>query len=126
MIDIALLASSAVAALVPLLIKATEKGIEKAGEQVSVTLFDALKKRFSSPAAKESMDVLAKMPADTDAQAALRLQLRMAMEADPALAASLQEMLGKHAGPGATTQTATVTGNQSSVTQIVGSSNTVR
>ena len=126
MIDLVLLASSAVAALVPLLIKATEKGIEKAGEQVSVTLFDALKKRFSSPAAKESMDVLAKMPADPDAQAALRLQLRMAMEADPALAASLQEMLGKHAGPGATTQTATVTGTQNSVNQIVGSNNTVR
>lgn len=126
MIDIALLASSAVAALVSLLIKATEKGIEKAGEQVSVTLFDALKKRFSSPAAKDSMDVLAKMPADTDAQAALRLQLRMAMEADPALAASLQEMLGTHAGSGATTQTANVTGNQNSVNQIVGSGNTVR
>ena len=126
MIDIAMLASSAVAALVPLLIKATEKGIEKAGEQVSVTLFDALKKRFSSPAAKESMDVLAKMPADTDAQGALRLQLRMAMEADPALVASLQEMLGKLAGPGATTQTATVTGNQNLVNQIVGSGNTVR
>lgn len=126
MIDIVLLASSAVAALVPLLTKATEKGIEKAGEQVSVTLFDALKKRFASPAAQGSMDVLAKMPADTDAQAALRLQLRMAMEADPALAASLQEMLGKHAGPGATTQTATVTGNESRVTQIVGSGNTVR
>ena len=126
MIDIVLLASSAVAALVPLLTKATEKGIEKAGEQVSVTLFDALKKRFSSPAAKESMDVLAKMPADTDAQAALRLQLRMAMEADPALAASLQEMLGKPAGSGATTQTATVTGNESQVIQIAGSGNTVR
>ena len=126
MIDIVLLASPAVAALVPLLTKATEKGIEKAGEQVSVTLFDALKKRFSSPAAQGSMDVLAKMPADTDAQAALRLQLRMAMEADPALAASLQEMLGKHAGPGATTQTTTVTGNQNRTAQIVGSGNTVR
>lgn len=126
MIDIALLATSAVAALVPLLIKATEKGIEKAGEQVSITLFDALKKRFSSPAAKESLDVLARMPADADAQAALRLQLRMAMEADPSLAGSLQEVLGKHAGAGATTQMATVTGNQNSVNQIVGSNNTVR
>ena len=126
MIDIALLASSAVAALVPLLTKAAEKGIEKAGEQVSVTLFDALKKRFTSPAAKESMDVLAKMPAEPDAQAALRLQLRIAMKADPALAASLQEILGKHAGPGATTQTANVTGNQNSVNQIVGSGNTAR
>jgi hypothetical protein len=126
MIDLVLLASSAVAALVPLLTKATEKGIEKVGEQVTVTLFDALKKRFSSPGAKECMDVLAKMPADPDAQAALRLQLRMAMEADPALAASLQEMLGKNAGPAATAQAATVTGNQSSVTQIVGSGNTAR
>ena len=126
MIDIALLASSAVSALVPLLIKATEKGVEKAGEQVSVTLFDALKKQFSSPAAKESLEVLAKMPADADAQAALRLQLRMAMKADLALAANLKEMLDQHSGQDGTKQTATATGNQNSVTQIVGSGNTVR
>ena len=65
------------------------------------------------------------MPADVDVQAALRMQLRKAMK-PTALAALLQDLLGKHGAAPGTSQTATVAGNQNTVTQIAGSNNTVR
>ncbi len=126
MIDFVPIATSAVAALVPLLAKATEKGVEKAGEQVSVTLFDALKKRLSPPSAKDALDDLAKTPADADVQATLRVQLRKAMETDPTLATALQDLLKDHSAPSsATTLAANVSGSGHSVNQIAGYNNTV-
>lgn len=123
MIDIVQLSASVVGALVTLLIKATEKGVEKAGEHVSGTLFDALKKRLSPSEAKAALDDLASDPRDLDAQAALRRQIRKALETDPKLAAELQTFLGVLEPPNSVSQVAIVTGNGSVIKQISGGHN---
>lgn len=122
------LAGTAVAALVPLLKKGLDKGAEKLGEHAASRLFDALKSKLVSPSAKEALDDVAEKPDDSDRQAALRVQVKKALEADPAFAATLQGWLAEAGGaaPGGTVQTATASGDHGAVTQISGSHNTVQ
>ena len=121
------LAGAAVAALVPFLRKAAEKGAEKLGEHAATRLFDGLKAKLISPPAQEALDEAARHPDDADVQAALRVQVRKALEADPAFAATLRGWLADAGMPaGGTVQTATASGESSSVVQIHGSQNTVR
>jgi hypothetical protein len=124
MIDVAALAAAAVAALTPLLGKAVEKGVEKAGENLSDGLFDRLKQRLNRPAAQEALEDLTRQPTDPDAQGALRVQLRKALEADPALVLEVQRLLGSNWQAAAQIQTANAT-NHGTVNQIQGSKNTI-
>lgn len=121
------LASSAVAILSPMLKKAAGKALEKMGDGAGAALFEGLKKRFEHghPSGKEALDELVKNPTDEDAQAALRLHLRKAMEADPAFATELKEWVRKAgAGPTTNSQKAHAT-HGSTVIQIQGSGNKV-
>jgi hypothetical protein len=124
MLDIALMAVSTVNLLIPFLKKAAEKGAEKLGESTAGTLFEVLKNKLKSPTAQEALADLQKKPEDADSQAALRAQVRKALENDPELGKLLHELVGK-AGESTHAQVANVTGDGSRVAQIQGSGNMV-
>jgi hypothetical protein len=93
------LAASAVAALAPYLAKAGEEFAREAGkgalEKIGA-LYDFLKKRFqANPNAKGALDDLKANPDDEDAQAALRVQIKKLMKADPTIVKTVQQMLSE-------------------------------
>jgi hypothetical protein len=122
---IATLASTAVSVLAPLLQKMAASGAEEAGKSVISGLLEKLKKRTSHKGSEEALEDLARNPVEGDAQAALRMQLRKAMETDPEFAAFLRQWVEDSKAESGIAQTATVTGNRNKTTQIVGSGNTV-
>jgi hypothetical protein len=119
------LATSAVAALSPLLQKALEKGVEEISKCSAGAMFNKLKERLTHTGAKEALTDLTKQPADPDTQGALRIQLRKALEADPALVEMLKPLLAAAQGETNITQTANVTGDHNKTIQIVGSGNSL-
>jgi type II secretory pathway pseudopilin PulG len=128
MLDLATLAAiaaSAVTVLTPLLGKAVESSAEELGKSAMTSLLDKLKQRLGHPGAKEALEDLARQPSDADAQAALRLQLRKAMEQDPELVAFLKDWAKESAPAAGVSQVANVTGNQNQTVQISGSGNRV-
>ena len=76
----------------------------------------------------EALADLEKQPKDADNQAALRVQLKKALEADPAFRAELATLVDeiKAKGGDRIIQIANVTGDQNVTTQIAGSGNVVR
>ncbi len=91
------LATTATALLAPYLVKALGKAAEKMGEalpaqvgKVWTTITDKFK---GKPAAEETAHDLAAQPDDADRQAAFRLQLKKALEQDPAFAAELGQLV---------------------------------
>lgn len=124
MVDLMMLAASAVTLLTPFLKKAAEKGAEKLGESAAGTLFDKLKGSLKTPAGQEALSDLTKAPDDADAQAALRVQIRNAAEQDPQFASQLQELVSK-TGAVTQNQVANVTGDQNKVAQVQGSGNVI-
>ena len=126
------LISATVAMLSPLLGKAVEKAAEEAGKQVGQgtagLLVERLKARLSSTRAKDALADVTQQPTDADSQTVLRVHLKKAVEADPALADFLQQWLDdarKQAPDTGITQTATVTGDNNFTVQITGSGNAV-
>ncbi len=66
---------------------------QSAGEHIAA-LMNALTRKFKGrAAAEEAVDDFAKNPSDQDAQAALRLQLKKALESDAAFLNELNELL---------------------------------
>lgn len=125
---LASLASATVALIAPLVGKAFEKGAEEAAKGTAGLLVDRLKARLTGTPAKAALDDVAQQPADADTQAALRVQLKKAVEADPALADFLQKWLEdghKQSAALGIQQTATVTGSNNKTVQISGSGNSV-
>ena len=118
--SLAVLASTAVTTLLPLLEKAAAKGFEKLGEATAGTLFEKLKKRLTGTSAQEALDKLAKEPARASAQQAVQSSVLEALEDDPAFADELKRWLAE-ANAGSTTQTANVQGNENVTVQISGS-----
>jgi hypothetical protein len=94
---IATLAASAVAALTPYLAKAGEEFAKEAGKAAVAkfsALYQVLKDRFKNkPTAKEALVDLETNPNDEDAQAALRLQLKKQLTADPSFVEALQKLV---------------------------------
>lgn len=126
------LVSSTVALLSPLLSKvmdkAVDKGAEELGKSAMGALLDKFKQRLGGTPAEKPLQDLAQQPEDADNQADLRKQLKAAVQADPALAAFLQQWLeqgSQQAQALGITQTATVTGNDNKTVQIAGSGNSV-
>ncbi len=103
--DVSVLAKDVAAFLTPFLpylLKAGEKAAEKAGEKMGAgawerarTLWGTLRPKVEArPAAQEAVQDVAQSPADPDAQAALRLQLKKILAEDPTLAAEAFEYTG--------------------------------
>ena len=124
MLDIAALATSAVAALTPLLSQALEQGAAAAGESAVNHVLDWFKTRVLPSGAEQALEDLRAAPQDEDNQADLRKQLKKALADNPALVSELAAWLKQaqqvQAQLGAT-QYATVTGNGNQVFQIAGS-----
>jgi formylglycine-generating enzyme required for sulfatase activity len=102
--DIPKLAEAIVAFLAPLLpqlLKAGDKALEKIGEQAGEKTWHWAGKLWhrlrpqaeAKPTMKEALEDAAKAPADNDAQAALRQQLKKLLEKDDSLAAELAQLL---------------------------------
>jgi hypothetical protein len=122
------LVSSTVALLSPLLAKAVDKGAEELGKSAMGALLDKFKQRLGGTPAEKPLQDLAKQPEDADNQADLRKQLKAAVQADPALAAFLQQWLeqgSQQAQAQGITLTTTVTGNDNSTVVVHGSNNSV-
>ena len=129
MLDIAALATSAVAALTPLLSQALEQGAAAAGDSAVTRLVDWFKTRVLPSGAEQALEDLRAAPQDEDNQADLRKQLKKALADHPALVSELAAWLKQaqqvQAQLGAT-QHATVTGNGNQVFQIAGSGITIQ
>ncbi len=122
---LAALASSSVAAIVPLLQKAVEKGAEEIGKSAASGLLAKLKGRLSGGGAKEALEDLASAPADSAAQGAFNMRLRKALAADPDLVDFLKQWIEESRSTAGISQTANVPGVHNKVTQIAGSGNQV-
>ncbi len=102
------LAASIVAVLSPYLTKAGEEFAKEAGKAAGSkigALYQAIKARLQHhPTANEALAELEKAPDDEDTRAALRVQLKKVMAADPAFADGLQKLVDDigHDQPSAT------------------------
>ena len=124
------LAGSAVALVAPYLAEGGKELAKKvggaAGERI-VQLYDKVKAKLSGGGAEALAD-LEQQPEDADSQAALRVQLKKALEADPAFRAELATLVEeiKAKGGDQIIQTANVTGDRNVTTQTAGSGNVTR
>ncbi|MEO1148849.1 MAG: hypothetical protein AAFY26_25065 [Cyanobacteria bacterium J06638_22] len=109
--------------------KLLDTAIKKSGETAGTQLTERALNKASAvweklfpkveakEAAKEAAEDMAKAPDDADAQAALRLQLKKILEADPDLAAAIAQIMKEDAPDGTpgTQIVQHVTGNQNQV-----------
>jgi hypothetical protein len=129
--DPATLAGSAVALVAPYLVEGGKELAKKVGGEAGdriVELYDKLKAKLTGGGA-DSLADLEKQPRDADSQAALRVQIKKALEADPAFRAELEKLVGEiqeTGGDRITKLVANVTGDRNVTTQIAGSGNVVR
>lgn len=109
------IATAAVAFLAPYLAEGSKAAAKKAGE----TLVAALERRFKGqPAAGEALQDVKAAPQDGDAQAALRLQLKKALAADPDFLSELARLLeAAQAGTPAVTYRAEARGSGNVIAQ---------
>ena len=102
--DIATVAAEVTGALVPalpFLVKAGEKGAEVLGQQLGAGVWETAKALWhrlrpaveASPTATAAVQDVVAAPEDTDAQGALRLQLKKLLAADQGLLAGLAQVL---------------------------------
>ena len=129
MLDIAALATSAVAALTPLLSQALEQGAAAAGESAVNHVLDWFKTRVLPSGAEQALEDLRAAPQDEDNQADLRKQLKKALADNPALVSELAAWLKQAQQVQAqlgVTQNSTVIGDGNNVFQIVGSGNSIQ
>ena len=85
--DVAGMATAAVALLMPYVAKGGEEVAKKVGAEVGnrvVGLWDLVRNKLSGPAAEEAVKDLEEKPDDQRRQMALEVQLEKALEADPA------------------------------------------
>jgi len=89
--DSGTVATAVVASLVPYLAQGSKAAAQAAGKALAASLEQRLKGR---PAGLEAWNDLKAAPNDADAQSALRVQLKKAFAADPALLAELSQWVG--------------------------------
>ncbi len=92
---IAMLAANTVSILAPYLSRAADQVTPKLADD----LYQAVKNRLArKPAAAEALEDLEKMPAEPDAQAALRAQLKKALAEDEQFTARLEALVRQAEG----------------------------
>lgn len=128
--DIAALATSAVALLSPYLVKGSEEFAKKVGGATfdGVGKLAALVKgKLTGAAAAETVSDLEAKPEDERRQGALSVQLEKALEADPAFAEEVQTLMKDIETKGAAPvkQILTITGDHNKSIQNTGSGNTI-
>ena len=122
------------APFLPYLLKAGEKAAEEIGENLGKDAWEKAKTLWEKLRGKERVvqaaQDLADAPNDPDAQAALRLQLRRTLEADPALAAEVARLWDEAQAAGVTVvasgdRSVAIGGSVSGSTIITGDQNEV-
>ncbi len=86
---------------------------QSAGDKVAALMKAVVAKFKDRPAASDIVDDLARSPQDADVQAAFRLQLRKALESDPAFADELRQLLQVAGSESRTDSTVTASGERS-------------
>ena len=124
------LAGATVALVTPYLAEGGRELAKKLGGEAGqriVKLYDKVKSKLTGSGAEALVD-LEKQPEDADSQAVLRVQLKKALEADPAFRAELTALVDeiKAKGGDQIIQTANIAGDSNVTTQIAGSGNVVR
>ena len=123
------LTADVVATLVPLLHLVADAGAKEAGKLAVTGLLASFERMLGAGPAQEAASDLAAQPSDADRQAALRVQMRKLLEANPEFAQEVQGWLAQALplvqGEGST-QIAQASGNYSTVIQLSGSNNTVQ
>lgn len=122
------LAAGTVTLLSSLLGKTLEKGAEEIGKSAVGAVFDNLKNRLNHDGAKEALNDLAQHPSDGDLQAALRIQLKKAIESDTELLMFLKQWLTDSVsdqGGVNIDQSTNSTGDNNTTISIAGATNTV-
>jgi hypothetical protein len=125
------LAGAAVALVAPYLVVGGKELAKKVGGEAGgriVKLYDKVKAKLTGSGAVKDVADFEQTPADQDSQAALRKELKKALEADPAFRQELEKLVGeiKEKGGDRISQIANVTGDRNVTTQIAGSGNVVR
>ena len=129
--DAIVLAGSAVVLLAPYLAEGGKELAKKVGGEAGdriVRLYDKIKAKLTGGGAEALAD-LEKQPEDADSQAALRVQIKKALEADPAFQAEVAKLVNEietRDGDTIHKLIANVTGDRNVTNQIVGSGNMVR
>lgn len=128
--NVTALATSAVAALIPLLKKAAGKAAEKLGESTTVSLLAAFREKISqsrtkeSPAAKDALEDLASAPTDAYKQLILTVKLVEALKADHHLAEEIKRLLdADHTATGINITTTATSGAK--VVENIGNNNNI-
>jgi hypothetical protein len=88
-------------------------------------LWDAVKGKL---AGKDALADFEHNPQDADTQAALRVQLKKALQADPGFREQIAQLVGEleqQGGREAIIQTANITGDRGKIAQVAGKKNTV-
>jgi hypothetical protein len=119
-------AELAAAAVALLATKAVEAVGVEAGKRLIGDLWDKVKAKLTG---RDALAGFEASPDDLDGQATLRLQLKKALEADPAFKEEVAKLVGEIQTKGGDTINkliAEVTGDHNATTQIVGSSNVVK
>ncbi len=99
--EIAAAVTGCLAPALPYLVKAGEKGAETIGERLGSGTWETAKALWrllnpiieANPVVAAAARDMAEEPDDTDAQAALRFQLKKLLAADEQLAAALQQLV---------------------------------
>lgn len=121
--DVAQLATAAVAILSPYL----AKGAEKIAEKLGGDLYERVKAKLTTPASRDALREIEKAPGDADAQGAVRLHLRKVLSEDAGFRQALQDLVTRieRERSHEIRQTATTVGTGITTIQITGSGNEV-
>jgi hypothetical protein len=129
MMDAAVLAASAVGVLAPYLVEGGKEAAKTMGKEAAAAglqLLGWLRERLTG-AGGEALGDVEKEPADADAQAALRVQVKKLLEREPALAAELERLVSEaeKERPAGVTQSNVQAGDQNRAANVSGSGNAV-
>ena len=131
MMGVGEMAAAAVALLAPYAAKGAEEVAKKVGSEIGtrvVRLWDVIRAKVAGSRAAEDLADFEQAPDDQDNQAALRKELKKALDADPAFRQEVAALLGEIEAKGGRpiTQIANTIGDYNVTTQIAGSGNVVR
>jgi hypothetical protein len=128
--DPTVLASAAVPFMAPYLAEGGKEVAKRLGQDAGdriAKLCGRIKAKLTGLGADAVAD-LEKQPGDSDSQAALRVQLKKALEADPAFWEEVQQLIGEiqnESGANVNQLMAKVTGDRNVTKQVSGSGNVV-
>jgi hypothetical protein len=124
LLDPATLAAAAITAALPYVVALGKEAAKGAAGAAGKSVWEWVTGKLTSPAGKEAVKDLEKVPDDADNRKAAEAALSKFLKVDPGALSELAQLLEK-AGVTSTVQTANVVGDDNIVGQVSGSGNTV-